>query len=73
MGSLFSPPPLPKNAPLPAAPARDDAEVQEAAVEAKRRALLADRGRTIKTSPQGATGDAPVAVNTLLGGGGSSV
>lgn len=69
MGSLFSPPPVPKAAPLPEAPAYADSSVQEAGEEARRRALLASRAKTIKTSGQGVAGTAPVAVNTLLGGG----
>ena len=72
MGSLFSPPPVPKPAPLPSPPTYADEEVQTAGEEARRRSLLASRAKTVKTSGQGVAGPAPVAVNTLLGGGGKA-
>lgn len=68
MGGILSSPKPAAPVPLPPPPTQSDADVQGAALMArKRRALASGRESTIHTSGQGVTGDAGSATLKLLG------
>ena len=68
MGGLFSGGETPAVVQPAPPPSRSDAEVKQAAYEARmRRASAVGRSSTVATGPQGATEDAPTASKKLLG------
>lgn len=67
MGGLFGGSSAPAPIAPPAPPTRSEADIQAAALEArKRRAAATGRSETIKTSGQGVTDEATVASKKLL-------
>ena len=68
MGGIFSSPSIPAPEPAPPPPTRSDPEVQNAAIDARRRmAARTGRASTILTSGQGVKDDTPSTTKTLLG------
>ena len=68
MGGIFSAPSQPAVEPLPPPPTKSDAEVQQAALDVRRRRAGAiGRSDTIKTSGQGVVDGADTVSTQLLG------